>query len=66
MTNDIFAENAWYFRNSLVRVNYNDLKKADIGKKFQPKTASHILKLHETFQSQTIFGRSDVMFPHAD
>ena len=26
MTNDIFAENAWYFRNSLVRANYNDLK----------------------------------------
>ena len=26
-TNDIFAENAWYFRNSLVRANYNDLKK---------------------------------------
>ena len=26
-TNDVFAENAWYFRNSLVRANYNDLKK---------------------------------------
>ncbi len=26
-TNDIFAENAWYFRNALVRANYNDLKK---------------------------------------
>ena len=25
-TNDIFAENAWYFRNALVRVNYNDLR----------------------------------------
>ena len=24
--NDIFAGNAWYFRNSLVRANYNDLK----------------------------------------
>lgn len=23
---DIFAENAWYFRNSLVRANYNDLR----------------------------------------
>ena len=23
---DIFAENAWYFRDSLVRANYNDLK----------------------------------------
>ncbi|MBQ9358902.1 MAG: Fic family protein [Abditibacteriota bacterium] len=26
VTNDVFAENAWYFRNSLVRANYNDLK----------------------------------------
>ena len=26
MTNDSFAENAWYFRNALVRANYNDLK----------------------------------------
>ena len=24
--NDIFAENAWYFRNALVRANYNDIK----------------------------------------
>ncbi len=115
VTNDIFAENAWYFRNSLVRANYNDLKngvhetteflelflrnfllnesnplhnrtlhisgtfkeagkpdietakpdiealKPDIEKSFQPKTASHILKLHEAFPGQTIFGRSDVM-----
>ncbi len=26
VTNNIFADNAWYFRNSLVRANYNDLK----------------------------------------
>lgn len=26
VTNNIFAENAWYFRNSLVKANYNDLK----------------------------------------
>ena len=25
-TNEIFAENAWYFRNALVRANYNDIK----------------------------------------
>ena len=25
--NAIFAENSWYFRNALVRANYNDLKK---------------------------------------
>ncbi|MBQ9030014.1 MAG: Fic family protein [Parasporobacterium sp.] len=107
-TNDVFAENAWYFRNSLVRANYNDLKngvhetteflelflrnlllnesnplhnrtlhisgafketekpdiealKPDIEKIFQPKTASHILKLREAFPGQAIFGRSDVM-----
>lgn len=115
VTNHIFAENAWYFRNSLVRANYNDLKngvhettefleaflrnlllnekhplhnrtlhisgtfkemekpdietakpdidalKPDIEKAFQSKTASHILKIRETFSGQTIFGRSDVM-----
>lgn len=108
VTNDMFAENAWYFRNSLVRANYNDLKKGihetteflevflrnlllnekhplhnrtlhiggtfkeiekpdidalkpDIEIIFQPKTASHILKLREAFPGQTIFGRSDVM-----
>ncbi len=26
VSNDIFAENAWYFRNALVKANYNDLK----------------------------------------
>ncbi len=26
-TNDIFAENVWYFRNALVRANYTNLKK---------------------------------------
>lgn len=115
ITNDTFAENAWYFRNSLVRANYNDLKngihetteylevfirnlllnenhplhnrtlhisgtfkeiekpdieivkpdietlKPDIKNGFQPKTASHILKLREAFPGQMIFGRSDVM-----
>ena len=27
VTNDIFAENAWYFRNALVRANYTNLRK---------------------------------------
>ena len=27
-TNDIFAKNAWYFRNALVRANYTNLQKA--------------------------------------
>jgi len=26
VTNDVFAKNAWYFRNSLVRANYRDVK----------------------------------------
>ena len=26
VTNDIFAKNAWYFRNALVRANYNDFR----------------------------------------
>ena len=26
-TNEIFAENAWYFRNALVRANYTNLQK---------------------------------------
>jgi fido (protein-threonine AMPylation protein) len=26
VTNDLFAENSWYFRNALVRANYNDHK----------------------------------------
>lgn len=35
--------------------------KADIEKKIQQKTVSYILKLHEAFPGQAIFGRSDVM-----
>lgn len=26
VNNDLFAENSWYFRNALVRANYNDLQ----------------------------------------
>ena len=26
VTNDVFSKNAWYFRNSLVRANYKDVK----------------------------------------
>lgn len=28
VTNDIFARNAWYFRNAMVRANYNNLQKS--------------------------------------
>lgn len=27
VVNDVFAENSWYFRNALVRANFNDLQK---------------------------------------
>ena len=26
VSNDVFAEHSWYFRNALVRANYNNLK----------------------------------------
>lgn len=35
--------------------------KADIRDSFTPKTADPILRLLDTFSSQSIFGRSDVM-----
>lgn len=35
--------------------------KADIARVFHTKTASHIKKLLETFETTRIFGRSDVM-----
>ena len=40
-TNDIFAENAWYFRNALVRANYTDLQRG----------------IHETIEYLEIFLR---------
>ncbi len=40
---------------------FKETEKPDIEAVFQPKTASHILKLREAFPGQTIFGRSDVM-----
>lgn len=46
-----------------IKITKSDIEtlKLDIKKLFQPKTASHILKLREAFPGQTIFGRSDVM-----
>lgn len=42
VTNDIFAENAWYFRNALVRANYTNLQKG----------------IHETTQYLELFLRN--------
>lgn len=44
-TNDIFAENAWYFRNALVRANYTDLQRG----------------IHETTEYLEIFLRNLLM-----
>lgn len=48
VTNDIFAENAWYFRNALVRVNYNDLKNG----------------IHETTEYLELFLRNLLLYEH--
>lgn len=45
VTNDIFAENTWYFRNSLVRANYNDLKNG----------------IHETTEYLEVFLRNHIL-----
>ena len=45
VTNDIFAENAWYFRNALVRANYTNLQKG----------------IHETTEYLEVFLRNLLM-----
>ena len=57
-TNDIFAGNAWYFRNALVRANYTNPQK---GSDFSVKTTIHIHRLFEKFGFDEVFGRSAVM-----
>ena len=75
-TNDIFAENAWYFRNALVRANYNNLKEGVhetteylelllrnllLDEKNELHNRSiHIIALFEECGRDTIFGRSIV------
>lgn len=48
VTNDIFAENAWYFRNSLVRANYNDFTRG----------------IHETTEYLELFLRNLLLGEH--
>ncbi len=107
VTNDIFAENSWYFRNALVRANYNDVKngiykttefleiflrnlllneknelknrtmlitfisnepskanietkKANIEMSVSNKTLNYITALYKEFDTEGIFGRSNV------
>ena len=47
-TNDIFAENAWYFRNALVRANYTNLQKG----------------IHETTEYLELFLRNLLLNEH--
>ena len=122
VTNDVFAKNAWYFRNSLVRANYRNVKNGvyeDISfleiflrnllmgeknelknrymhirwdktthpddkqhieqhieqhigdedsfsealdaKEISSKLKTNIIRLHETFGKEKVFGRSDVI-----
>ena len=42
MTNDVFAQNAWYFRNALIRANYTDLQN----------------NVHETYEYLELFLRN--------
>lgn len=44
-TNDIFAENAWYFRNALVRANYTNLQEG----------------IHETTEYLEVFFRNPLL-----
>lgn len=48
MTNDIFAENAWYFRNAMVRANYNNYKKGVFATTEYLETFLRNLLLEET------------------
>ena len=51
----------WAKRTLHISGAFKDVEKPDIERIFQPKTASHILKLLEAFPEQSIFGRSDVL-----
>lgn len=48
MTNDIFAKNAWYFRNAMVRANYNNYKKGVFATTEYLETFLRNLLLEET------------------
>lgn len=50
VTNDIFADHAWYFRNALVRANYTDLRRG----------------IHETTEYLEIFLRNLLLDEHAE
>ncbi len=55
-TNDIFAENAWYFRNALVRAN----RLLSFSDTISEKTINHALKLFSKCGKEECFGRTIV------
>lgn len=48
VTNNVFAENAWYFRNAMVRANYNNYKKGVFATKEYLELFLRNLLLEET------------------
>lgn len=48
VTNNVFAENAWYFRNAMVRANYNNYKKGVFATTEYLETFLRNLLLEET------------------
>lgn len=56
VTNDIFAENAWYFRNALVRANYNDLKNGihETTEYLEPFLRNILLNEHHLLHNRTL------------
>ena len=51
VANDVFAENAWYFRNALVRANYTNV----------PKGVEETTEYLELFFRNLLFGESNVL-----
>ena len=51
VTNDIFAENSWYFRNALVRANYNN----------RAKGVSETTKYLELFLRNLLLGEDNIL-----
>ena len=52
--NDIFAHNSWYFRNALVRANYNNLQKGPAMRNTAPCIAYACWKIRKRYPSANI------------
>ena len=60
---DIFAKNAWYFRNSLVRANYTDIKNSKYTFNFSPSTFM-ITDLPKVFERRSSIVAKDTFSLH--